>query len=226
MREEESLTMEGSLPPLEADRAEQARARDARPGEKADDMSSIGHGSLVGPGAESATGDAASIGSQTVMDPTSAIQLLSSEEQFFDCLRMHYGDTHCIREAKALARRLWQSRHLRHDPVLSKLTGINIIMPLTMWYFQAICKRLVRATPTEDEGEELLERSRSLRAQVDRVNRQTVAAALKRDEFAATPQYWQQLKILAPKDRAEKKLFLEQVKHLSACVEQGREKRR
>ena len=37
-------------------------------------------------------------------------------------------------------------------------------------------------------------------------------------------QYWQQLKILAPKDRAEKKLFLEQVKHLTACVEQGREK--
>ena len=46
VREEESITMEGSLPPLEADRAEQARARDAMADEKADDMSSIGHGSL------------------------------------------------------------------------------------------------------------------------------------------------------------------------------------
>ena len=90
------------------------------------------------------------------MDPTAVIQLLSSEEQFFDCLRMRTMETHtALGRAEGLARRLWQARHLRHDPVLSKLTGINIIMPLTMWYFQAICKRLVRATPTEDEGEEL-----------------------------------------------------------------------
>ena len=87
------------------------------PGELADDMW-LGHGS---PKTEEVSfangtaggGDAASAGSQTVMDPTSVMELLSSEEQFFDCLRMRTIRT-ALGRAEGLARRLWKSRHYRN----------------------------------------------------------------------------------------------------------------
>ena len=152
------------------------------PRQTADDMSSIGQGSLANaPGVAAGAagegtggtqggkgGDAGSVGDETVMDPTAVMELLSSEEQFFDVLRMRTMETHTARgRAEGFARRLWQSKALRSDPQLSKLTGINIIAPLTRWLFQAICKRLVRSTPTElgretaDESREKKERGAS-----------------------------------------------------------------
>lgn len=160
-----------------------------------------------------------------MMDPTAVMELLSSEEQFFDVLRMRTMETHTARgRAESFARRLWQSKALRSDPQLSKLTGINIIAPLTRWLFQGICKRLVRATPTELQGEALLDESREKKAQEERLNRQALAAALKRDEFKRRPQAWQELRILGPKDRAAKKIFNEEVRIMTANVDNLREK--
>lgn len=231
----ESLTADHSFPQI----VDSQPGKDAAPGETADDMSSIGQGSLANaPEAAAGAagegtggtqggkgGDAGSVGDETVMDPTAVMELLSSEEQFFDVLRMRTMETHTARgRAEGFARRLWQSKALRSDPQLSKLTGINIIAPLTRWLFQAICKRLVRSTPTELQGEELLDESREKKAQEERLNRQALAAALKMNEFKAKPQAWQQLKILGPKDRAAKKLFNEEVRLMALNVNNLREK--
>jgi hypothetical protein len=226
----ESITIDASLPPIDAAEAAKAARKTekaGRAGEDIDDMSSIGQGSLAIANVSAVETAAMSPkkDDETVMDPSSVMELLSSEEQFFDVLRMRTMETSTATgRAESFARRLWTSRALRADPQLSKLTGINIIAPLTRWLFQGICKRLVRGTPTEMEGEQLLEEGREAKAQEERHGRQALAAALKREEFRNTPQSWQGLRLLAPKDRAAKKLFNEQLRMYIAAVEDLRKK--
>ena len=180
------------------------------------DLSSISHASpthRAGPGAGAAGGrgdDDAS--GQTSLGPRT---LTSSEEQFFDVFRMRLMEIKTAEDrAERFARKLWSARQIRDHPVLQKLSNINIIAPLTRWYFASICKRVVRALPTEARGEELLEESKKDTREADRLHRRSVNEYLKLQEFEEQPQAWAEVKFLSPVERAQKKAYLDQVRAL------------
>jgi hypothetical protein len=191
-----------------------------------DDASSLGQGSVTfaeeGKGEDGTVAEEADATMEDVV-PT----LLSSEEQFFDLLRMRNMEVITAQtRAENFARRMWSNRLLRNDPVLNKLTTVKIIAPLTKWYFQAICKRLVNATATEAEGEELLESARLKRLHVDKLTRRSVAEFLRRDEYVnlQSAQEWFGLKIMSPAQRLAKRVYLDKIKSLAQDAADSRVK--
>ncbi len=195
-----------------------------------DDASSLGPGSVSFAEQNDETGLDEENADDAQADPSApdAVPSLSSvEEQFFDILRMRNMEVITAQKrAEAFARRMWTARHLRKDPLLNKLTTVKIIAPLTTWYFQAICKRLVRATTTETEGENLLECARLKRLQVDKLTRRSVSEFLRRDEYVNNQklQSWFSLQILSPALRQQKKVYLDTIKTLTYDAQESREK--
>lgn len=184
------------------------------------DMSSISHGSK---GAPSLNGDHVSFAHGMPDSPGSVASnatqqirsLSSSEEQFFDVFRMRLMEIKTAESrAEQLARKLWTARQIRGDPVLSKLTTITFIAPLIKWFFAAICKRVVKATPTEDQGEALLEEAKKDLREANRLWRRSVNEAMIAKDFESEPQPWQTKLVLAPTERAIKKEWLAQAKAL------------
>jgi len=204
-------------------------ATPANPESSLDDASSLGPGSVTfaedGEGKESV---AAEEEEEVENGKEENVPTLTpSEEQFFDLLRMRNMEVITAQNrAESFARRLWSARLLRNDPVLSKLTTVKIIAPLTKWYFQAICKRLVNATDTEAEGEELLEDARLKRLQVDKLTRRSVAEFLRRDEYvrSQSAQAWFGLQIMSPAQRQAKRVYLDSIKTLAHDAAESREK--
>jgi len=202
-------------------------ATPANPESSLDDASSLGLGSVTfaedGKEDESAAADKEEDSAREDVVPT----LTSSEEQFFDLLRMRSMEVITAQNrAESFARRLWSARLLRNDAALSKLTTVRIIAPLTKWYFQGICKRLVNATATEAEGEQLLEEARLKRLQVDKLTRRSVAEFLRRDEYVnlQSAQSWFGLQIVSPAQRQAKRVYLDQIKTIAHDAAESREK--
>ena len=225
----ESLTQASALPPIAgASKIEENNNKDAN----LDDASSLGNDRSVtfadgGAPGEGGEVDNKSMGDSLVQLEAGVPVLLSSEEQFFDVFRMRAMEVSTAESrAESFARRLWTARHMRKDPVLSKLTGINIIAPLTRWYYQSICRRLVRATATEQEGEDLLDDARDKRLVVDSLTRRSVAEFIKKDTFSNEPQPWQDKKALSPKERALKRQFMDQIRIMTRLAEDSRDKAR
>jgi hypothetical protein len=196
------------------------------------DMSSISHGSK---GAGGGGGDAVpsptgskmggTVAKASVAGGASIISelqprsrsLTSPEEQFFDLFRMRLMEIKgAERRAEQFARRLWTARQIKDDPQLGKLTSIAIIAPLTRWYFAGICKRVVKALPTEAQGEEMLEEAKKLLRDADRLRRRSINEVKIAATFEHTPQAWQAKLTLGPADRALKKAWTESLKQLKA----------
>ena len=179
------------------------------------DLSSISHASRA-PNDSGARADDASTGGGSVRSfADKARTLTSPEEQFFDVFRMRLMEIKTAEDrAEKFARKLWSARQIRDHPVLKKLSTITIIAPLTRWYFASICKRVVKALPTEDLGEAMLEDSKKDSREADRLFRRSINESVKAQEFEAEPRSWTGVQILSPSERALKKAYLEELKAL------------
>lgn len=181
-------------------------------------MSSISHASKM-PQPDSPTQHASppkGQGSPSELHPQ-VRELTSSEEQFFDVFRMRLMEiTTAQLRAESLARKLWTARQIRDNPALVKLTSLTVIAPLTRWFFSGICKRVVKALPTEAQGEQLIEEAKQNLREADRLWRRSINESNIARDFEGTPQVWRGKSVLPPAERAQKKLFMEQLKALKA----------
>jgi hypothetical protein len=140
------------------------------------------------------------------------IQLSSSEEQFFDMIRMRTAEIKVAQiRVERFARNLWTSASIRRDRQLSKLTDIKIIAGLTRWFFESLTKRLVRKVTTEQKGIDLLGLAHVMRVKAEIIARQRQRVLRKVERMENTPQPWQNKELLSPMERIEKNKYKESV---------------
>lgn len=194
---------------------EQQRDDDSVGSRSVGDLSSISHASRAPDGSGAQADDASTGGGSVRSFADKARTLTSPEEQFFDVFRMRLMEIKTAEDrAEKFARKLWSARQIRDHPVLQKLATITIIAPLTRWYFASICKRVVKALPTEDLGETMLEESKKDSREADRLFRRSINESIKAQDFEAQPRSWTRVQILSPSERALKKAYLEELRAL------------
>lgn len=140
-------------------------------------------------------------------------QLTKSEEQFFDVVRMRMTEVQvAAKRVENFARHMWNSKDLRNHPELKILVDVNIIAPLTKWYFNGINRRLVRASPTEPKGMAMLTDARRSWIKADNLVRRAQTLFLVTQQLENTPQPWQKKTMLGPKEREEKERWKADIK--------------
>lgn len=141
--------------------------------------------------------------------------LLISERQFFDVVRMRLTETNSAEaRAEAFARKLWTQKCYREDPELKVLTSINILAHLTKWYFQAMCRRLCRVCTTEAEGTKLVTESQRLEIRTMNAEKRAAANAEQAMILEGTRQPWMNSLMLSPEERKAKRIYLDTIRDL------------
>lgn len=75
-----------------------------------------------------------------------------ADKELFEVMRMRMTSCHAsLSRAGIFARRVWRDKNIRRDPLLSKLSSLRIIRPLTNWFFNALAKNLV--PPVQQVGD-------------------------------------------------------------------------
>lgn len=140
-------------------------------------------------------------------------QLTRSEEQFFDVVRMRMTEVQVAsKRVENFARHMWNSKEVRASPLVKTLVNVNIIAPLSKWYFNAINRRLVRASPTEPKGMAMFTDARRSWIKADNLVRRAQTLLLITQHLEQTPQPWQKLSMLGPKERGEKERWKANIK--------------
>ena len=140
-------------------------------------------------------------------------KLTRSEEQFFDVVRMRMTEVQvAAKRVENFARHIWNSKEVRSHPQLKTLVNVNIIAPLSKWYFNGINKRLVRASPTEPKGMAMLTDARRSWIKADNLVRKAQTLLLITQHLEKTPQPWQKKSMLGPKEREEKEQWKADIK--------------
>ncbi len=143
--------------------------------------------------------------------------LLTSERQFFDVVRMRLTETNSAEaRAEAFARRLWTNKIYRESSEFKILTSINILAHLTKWYFQAMCRRLCRVITTESEGTSLVTESQAIAIKATNAAKRSVASAAAAAELEGTRQSWMSSLMLSPEERRAKREYLDTIAQLKA----------
>lgn len=138
--------------------------------------------------------------------------LTSSEEQFFDVVRMRTTEVKVAQiRVERFARRIWTQRDIRVDPVLSKLTPLRIVAGLSRWLFEALCKKLLGLFVTEKHGTELVSKAHLLSLKAEIVERRATGVSMNLRALEGEVQPWAGKSLLGPQERLAKKEYLEKV---------------
>lgn len=142
-------------------------------------------------------------------------ELVASETQFFDVLRMRIIELSDARKrSEEFARRCWTSKSLNNDPQLNKLLTINIITSLTKWLFNALNKNLSVPCKTEKEGLKLLKLSRQLEMRSKNLKVRSKQFLLTANKLLNTVMPWTGKHVLSPQDRQNKKIHTDKIENL------------
>jgi hypothetical protein len=137
----------------------------------------------------------------------------ASESQFFDLMRMRALEVTVAKgRGLELARRLWTDKELRVHPELKKLTTITMVRGITMWFFNAISKRLIRLVVTENQGNMLLLEARSLRKKSELLYARAAGMKMMARNMENTPQSWAGKSLLSPAERALRKVYKDRIR--------------
>ena len=149
----------------------------------------------------------------TAVTKSNVQQLTRSEEQFFDVVRMRMTEVQvAAKRVENFARYMWNSKEVRANQEVKTLVNVNIIAPLSKWYFNAINRRLVRASPTEPKGMAMLTDARRSWIKADNLVRRAQTLLLITQHLEQTPQPWQKISMLGPKEREEKERWKADIK--------------
>jgi len=149
----------------------------------------------------------------TAVKKSNVQQLTRSEEQFFDVVRMRMTEVQvAAKRVENFARHMWNSKEVRANQEVKTLVNVNIIAPLSKWYFNAINRRLVRASPTEPKGMAMLTDARRSWIKADNLVRRAQTLLLITQHLEQTPQPWQKISMLGPKEREEKERWKADIK--------------
>ena len=149
------------------------------------------------------------------------VPLSTSEEQFFDVIRMRSVEVKAA-EARALkfGRAIWESMELRHDKELSVMTTINIVTGLTKWLLEGLCKVLVQLPKDKELAEQI-----NSEIHQNNLELEFIANTINVDEMnikakksLATYQPWYGKSLLSPVMRAAKKVFLSELQELMGVM--------
>ena len=88
------------------------------------------------------------------------------------------------------ARRMWNDKLLRDDPILSKLVTVRVIKGLTTWFFSSINKGLIANPVTEKAGLNLIKRSRHLSAKSETLKFKSMAVKQNAHMLEVSIQPW------------------------------------
>jgi hypothetical protein len=137
----------------------------------------------------------------------------ASESQFFDIMRMRALEVTVAKDrGMNFARKLWTDKDLRANPDLKKLTTVTMVRGLTMWYFNAISKRLTRLVTTEAKGNALLQEARSLRKKSELLQARAAGMKMIARNMENTPQSWAGKSLLSPAERALRKVYKDKIR--------------
>jgi hypothetical protein len=84
----------------------------------------------------------------TAVTKSNVQQLTRSEEQFFDVVRMRMTEVQvAAKRVENFARYMWNSKEIRANQEVKTLVNVNIIAPLSKWYFTTRLALLTCQTP-------------------------------------------------------------------------------
>jgi hypothetical protein len=152
--------------------------------------------------------------------------LSDSENQFFDMLRMRMVEV-CAAEERAMkfARRLWSSYNIRRDPKLQKLTSITIVPRLAQWFFESLCKGLVKEYGDADRAKQLFADMHQCDVRV-KVNRHRISGMevlIENTIDSEKNQHWYGKALLTPQDRLLKQRYKDSIIEMRADIERLQE---
>lgn len=139
------------------------------------------------------------------------VSLSSSEEQFFDVIRMRSVEVKAA-EARALkfARSLWTSMEMRMHKQLSGFTTITVLTGLAHWFLEGLCKTLVRMPLDRSLANQISDDMQRNR-QEEEYNENAIRVQelnVKAKKTLAAAQSWFGRSLLSPLQRATKKAYL------------------
>lgn len=148
--------------------------------------------------------------------PDPPITLSSSEEQFFDVIRMRIVEIKAA-HARALqfARAIWTSCTLPRGP-LASITKIQILTGFAKWFFEGLSKSLVVCPPGSDAAEGVYASIRTAQMQIEILdNRITgLTGSVKGMETSERFKPWYGKALLGPQLREAKKEYQDELRHL------------